>query len=192
MQIHVSILPQTPLPSRLSNIPLCMEYVCMYIYTRMWVFKKFLFHHGLPQDDECSSLYRALYSRALLLTHSMCNSMINRCGLKRCFSTWRSKMRTWVSLSRSWLIVALRVLSVRWEDLGDGKVGVIQGGQLTEMRLGPGWVELLEVSQVNEMVGQDGARTDNLSGETPLVLSFWYLTQGFGRFQGNGTESSIW
>jgi len=32
----------------------------------------------------------------------------------------------------------LRVLSVRWEDAGDGKVGVIQGGQLTEMRLGPG------------------------------------------------------
>lgn len=43
-----------------------------------------------------------------------------------------------MSLSRSWPIVALRVLSVRWEDLGDGRVGVIHGGQLTEMRLGPG------------------------------------------------------
>ena len=29
-------------------------------------------------------------------------------------------------------------LSVRWEDLGDGRVGVIHGGQLTEMGLGPG------------------------------------------------------
>lgn len=62
--------------------------------------------------------------------------------------------------------MALRVLSVRWEDLGDGRVA-IHGGQLTEMRLGPGVSGTLDVSQVNGDGGQMGLGTANLSGETP-------------------------
>ena len=47
---------------------------------------------------------------------------------------------------------------------------------------------LLEDTQVNGMVRQDGVRTESLSEEIHLVLRLWYLTQGFGRFQGRGSQ----
>lgn len=38
------------------------------------------------------------------------------------------------------------------------------------------------------MVRQDGVRTESLSEEIHLVPRLWYLTQGFGRFQGSGSQ----